>query len=107
MQLRLVYTSTLKPHVSDDDIAALVDKAATFNKHHGITGVLAVENLRVCQILEGDADAVDALFVTIRKDSRHGSINLLDRREVANKHFQDWGMVCRPMIDIVTLAFAI
>lgn len=107
MQLRLVYTSTFKPHISDTDIAALVDKAAAFNKQHGITGVLAVEGLRVCQILEGPEAAVDTLFASIRNDSRHGSINLLDKREIQKSHFQDWGMVRRPMIDIVTLAFAI
>ncbi len=107
MQLRLVYTSTFKPHISDDDIADLVDKAAAFNKQHGITGVLAVENLRVCQILEGATEVVDALFSSIRRDPRHGSVNLLDRHEIEKPHFQDWGMVRRPMIDIVTIAFAL
>lgn len=107
MQLRLVYTSTFRPHVSDNEIAALVDQAAAFNSQHGITGVLAVEGLRVCQILEGETAAVDALFATIRRDARHGSVNLLDRREIAKPHFQDWGMVRRPMIDMVTFAFAI
>ena len=107
MQIRLVYTSNFKPHMSDDDIAALVDKAATFNRQQGITGVLAVEGLRVCQILEGATEAVDALFSSIRRDPRHGSVNLLERREITKQHFQDWGMVRRPMIDMVTFAFAI
>ena len=37
MTLRIVYVSTLEPHVTEDDIAALVDNAAAFNKAHGIT----------------------------------------------------------------------
>jgi len=107
MQSRLIYTSTFRPHISDDDIAALVDKASTFNRQHDITGVLAVENLRVCQILEGPSEPVEKLFASIRKDARHGSINLLDKAEIRKPHFQDWGMVRRPMIEIVTFAFAI
>ncbi len=107
MQIRLVYTSTLKSDVTEAGIVALVDAAASANRERDITGVLALEGSRVCQILEGPADEVDALFTSIRGDARHSAVNELERTEIKAPHFQSWGMVRRPMIDIVTLAFSL
>jgi len=107
MQIRLVYTSTLKPEVTEAGIVELVEAAAAANREHNITGVLALEGPRVCQILEGPAGAVDTLFASIRNDPRHSGVNELDRTEIKRPHFQSWGMVRRPMIDVVTMAFSI
>ena len=107
MQIRLVYTSTLNPDVTEAGITALVDAAAAANLVNDITGVLALEGPRVCQILEGPAEAVDTLFAAIQIDARHSMVNELDRTEIRRPYFQSWGMVRRPMIDIVTMAFSI
>jgi hypothetical protein len=107
MLQRIVYVSTLEPHVSQDDIAALVDKAAAFNKAHGITGVLAFEDRRVCQILEGPEAAVEALFRSICKDSRHTGVTEIVNVPIDAVTFDDWGMVRRRMIDMVISAFAL
>lgn len=106
MPLRIVYVSTLEQHVTEAELAALVDQAAAFNTSHGITGILAVEDRRVCQILEGPDAAVDALFASIKRDDRHSGIVELVRHGIDATTFDDWGMVRRGMLDIVVAAYA-
>ena len=107
MLIRLVYVSRLDPSISRQQIADLVAAAAAFNRANDITGIIAFEGLRVCQILEGEEVAVSDLFAAIEQDSRHTAVNELDRSEIAAKHFSDWGMTERSMADMVALAFSI
>jgi hypothetical protein len=105
MLLRIVYVSTLGQHVSEADLAVLVEKAAVFNRSRNITGILAIQDGRVCQILEGPDQAVDALFASIGRDGRHSGIVELVRHEIDALSFDDWGMVRRGMVDIVVAAY--
>ncbi len=107
MPLRIVYVSTLEPHVTDAEIDGLVEKAAAFNKAHGITGLLAFEGRRVCQILEGPEDAVGTLFRSIDRDSRHRGITEILNVPIDTVTFENWGMVRRPMIDMVMAAYTL
>lgn len=107
MLIRLAYTSTFRPHITDADIDGITEKAAAFNRRHSITGILAVEGERVCQILEGPREAVEQLFESIQRDQRHYGVVELDVSTIENPAFEDWGMVRRPMVDIVTLAFSL
>jgi hypothetical protein len=102
--IRLTYVSTFYPFVTDDTISNLVAKAAEFNREHHITGVLAVEGARVCQILEGPTEAVDALFASIQRDDRHHTVVQIEHRVINKSSFEDWGMVRRQMVDMVTFA---
>src|SRR5690606_19554909 len=106
MLIRLAYTSTFRPHVTDADIDGITEKAAAFNKQHAITGVLAVEGERVCQIRERPKEAAERLFESIQHDERHYGAVELDVSAIDKPGFEDWGMVRRPMVDIVTLAFS-
>lgn len=107
MPIRIVYTSRLQPELDDVRLGRLISDAAAFNAAHLITGVMAVEDGRVCQILEGKKTAVEALYDRISLDSRHASVSLLVHAPIENCHFQEWGMVRAPMIDIVTFALSI
>ena len=105
MLQRIVYTSTLHSHITEEEISDLVAKAADFNKSQGITGMLALENRRVCQILEGPQEQLEALFRSILKDTRHFGVTELVHVEIGKSGFASWGMVRRPMIDMVIMAF--
>ena len=107
MPLRIVYVSTLQPKVTEPDIAALVDRAAAFNKAHGITGVLAFEERRVCQILEGPEAEIEALFRAIVADPRHSGVVELVRVPIDAVTYEAWGMVRRPMVDMVMAAYTL
>jgi len=102
--IRLAYTSRLSPMVTDADINDLAARAAVFNRAHAITGVLAIENGMVCQILEGPEDDVRALFGSICRDPRHSGIVELTSYPIDRPYYEDWGMARKPMIDIVIMS---
>lgn len=102
--IRLTYVSTLRSDVTAAEMDELVAKAAAFNREHGITGVLAVDNFRVCQILEGPSEPVERLFASIEKDPRHHSVTQIEHRPIETGSFESWGMVRRDMIDMVLFA---
>lgn len=104
--IRLTYVSTFQPDITDTNIDDLVAKAASFNQAQGITGVLAIDKERVCQILEGPKDHVERLFRSIQNDRRHHTVTEIDTRPIDAKSFEAWGMVRRDMIDIVIHALA-
>lgn len=93
--------------MTDADIDVLVGRAAAFNKAHGITGILALEGSRVCQVLEGPAETIESLFASIKKDKRHSGVSQIGCAPIDEPFFEDWGMVRRPMVDIVTMAYAL
>jgi hypothetical protein len=102
--IRLTYVSTLRSNVTASDVDEIVTGAARFNKAHGITGILAIDKSRVCQILEGPAEIVGRLFASIERDRRHSGVTEIERHTIDAASFEDWGMVRRDMIDIVLLA---
>lgn len=102
--IRLTYVSTLHPDITLTDMDALVAKAAIFNQDHDITGVLAVDHDRVCQILEGPRIQVEQLFSSIRSDRRHHTVTEIETRPIEASGFENWGMVRRDMVDMVMYA---
>ncbi len=104
--IRLTYASTLKENVGPGDLDAIVAHSAQRNAEVGISGILAIEDRRVCQILEGEAEAVDALYRKILADTRHDGVVELARHAVDSRTFGDWSMSRRPMFDVVMAAFA-
>lgn len=105
MLLRLVYVSTLADGVDRAEVDRIVAHSHGANGRREVTGMLALDEDRVCQILEGPEAEVDALFDLIRRDARHEGVVMLDRRPVEERRFGKWGMARRRMVDVVTLAF--
>jgi len=97
MLIRLRYASLLAPDVTSSDIDVIVDRAAAWNREHGITGVLAIEGESVLQVLEGPEAKVKELFSRISGDQRHQGVVELDCESIEVCHFSDWGMVRRSM----------
>lgn len=102
--IRLAYISTLRPGVTSTDLDDLVAEAASFNKAHDITGVLALEGSQVCQILEGPVDVVEKLYASIQRDDRHHGVATIEHRPISKTAFENWGMVKRNMVDMVIYA---
>ncbi len=109
MILRLAYVSTLLPEIADEGVSDIIAAANASNLQNNITGVIAIdaETRRVCQILEGEPAAIEKLFASICADKRHSGVSELDRSEVERRHFSDWGMVRRPMADMVMFAYSV
>lgn len=84
---QVVYVSTARAGAGDAELHGIVDKARAANGRDGLTGILAAGNGVYLQIVEGPADAVEALLTRLRADSRHENLRILQDIEVAARNF--------------------
>ena len=90
--MSLTYTSATTRLVSVSEIVEMVEQIRPKNERLGVTGLLLYSGGNVIQTLEGTPDAVDEVFDTIRTDTRHGEVLLVDRREIDERSFATWSM---------------
>jgi len=67
-----------------EEIEALLINIKDNNNRLGIGGVLIYSNETFFQVIEGDADQVESLFLKIKSDSRH--FNVLKLFEIRTTH---------------------
>lgn len=91
MLIRLVYASRSPSH-SAEDLPAILDWSRRVNAQLGVTGVLCYLDGVYMQYLEGEERTVDALFASIRADSRHQDATPLERRVISARAFPQWSM---------------
>lgn len=90
---RFIYCSQIHPNCDVSAVGDIVKVARSFNKEHGITGILIFDGLRFCQCIEGPAEHLNALIERIAKDSRH--INFTAKHsvdDVTERLFSNWSM---------------
>ncbi len=75
-------------------VGRLIARAAAKNQRLGITGALLFDGGYFAQTLEGDRQAVQALFAEIERDPRHTDVLLAWELDRETRAFPDWG-VCR------------
>ncbi len=46
------------------------------------------------QILEGESNAINSLYLEIAQDTRHKDVRLLDYSKISAKSFSSWSMGC-------------
>jgi Sensors of blue-light using FAD len=80
----------------DPSVARILAKSRKNNAARGIVGSLLFGDGCFLQCLEGKSDAVDALYETIRTDSRHRDVTVLSRRDIARTSFDAWSMKFAP-----------
>jgi hypothetical protein len=89
---QVIYTSTATRPQTEDDLAALLDKAREYNEQLGLSGLLIYDDGAFFQILEGEDDALEQLYERIEQDPRHHDMFLLLRRPIAERNFAGWSM---------------
>lgn len=90
---QLLYTSEETQCLSFSEIHQLLLEARRWNSKNGITGLLLhAPNGRFIQLIEGDADKIDALFARICSDRRHDSVSILLDEDVDDRLFPNWEM---------------
>lgn len=91
---RLMYRSrTLIPQDQRKvELGRLFSEARSNNKQQGITGALLLSEDWFVQVLEGEEDAVRALFTHIERDDRHDSVSVLETGKVPARVFARWAM---------------
>lgn len=96
--IQLVYASKSKLPPSSQEvgvepgIARILTQSRRNNTPQEIGGVLCYGNGFFFQCLEGDREAVEALYQRICQDDRHEQVTLLRSRPVAKRYFNQWAM---------------
>lgn len=90
--LQLVYSSKATRVLGSAEMDALLEGARRFNASQDITGLLLYADGHFLQVLEGPAQAVEALLARIDADPRHDFVRVLLRRERTERDFAEWNM---------------
>lgn len=77
---------------SDRTIDAIVAASRPHNAGLGITGALVATERHFAQLIEGSAEAVDALFAKILRDDRHHTVTTLFAEASASRRFGGWSL---------------
>ena len=67
----LVYISSATWLMSDEELAALLMECRTNNERLQVTGMLLYKEGNFIQVLEGEQETVEQLYIKIRADVRH------------------------------------
>ena len=89
---RFSYFSTPVGINFEQDIARIVAVASQRNIELGLTGVIAIENGRYHQILEGKLEDVQVLMNSIAFDKRHHSLVAGVAKKIIRRSFGNWSM---------------
>ena len=89
---RLIYKSRANQRIDWELVSELVASSEDSNQDAGITGVLLATESHFLQVLEGDFDEVNELFVRIVRDPRHAKIRLVAFNCVDSRLFGGWAM---------------
>ncbi len=88
----VIYVSKPTKPFSQSELVDLLDVARNRNHRLLLTGLLLYSGESFMQVLEGKESAVQEVFSSIQKDSRHTDIVTLRLEAKANRHFPDWRM---------------
>lgn len=89
---RLIYRSRSKEKIGWKLIREILELSESSNKEKGISGALVATSTHFLQVIEGDFEAVNALFIKISRDSRHDSVQLLGFDCIDKRFFEGWSM---------------
>lgn len=74
-------------------LAGILSTARRNNPREGITGALICRHDLYLQLIEGPADAINALYAMIAADDRHCNVELLLTEDMGERMFPDWAMM--------------
>lgn len=89
---RIIYKSIASPELDRGELFRLVYHARVANEAKGLSGVLLQSERRLLQVLEGPIWRLFAVFETIRRDSRHSNVEVIDDRLIPHATFPDGPM---------------
>lgn len=102
----IVYTSTANVFLNEEEMRRALCYWRTKNARLGITGVLLYSEGQIMQVLEGEAEAVHALYANIAADVRHRSVTKLADGPVLGRTFADWSIRFRTVDTVNFMRFA-
>jgi len=89
---RLMYKSRAKQQIDWELVKELINKSEENNQDAGITGVLLATDTHFLQVLEGNFDEVNELFMRIVGDPRHDQVQLIAFDCIESRLYGGWAM---------------
>ena len=93
----LLYASAGVRRFAGAEIEDILETSRRNNAVTGITGMLLYADGNFIQYIEGEAEALDALFARISADRRHRRPMVLSRGPIEARGFSDWSMGYKPL----------
>lgn len=88
----LVYVSTAKKLMRDDELLDLLQTARIKNEKYNVTGMLLYSEGTFIQALEGEKEDLYTIYKAIELDFRHRNIILMITGSVEERIFPKWSM---------------
>lgn len=92
MMIRLTYASRARGMLGPADVKDIIRASQKNNARLGVTGALLLAQGVFLQCLEGDAQAVNALYHRIVLDPRHEGTCILNFSGIDRRLFTGWTM---------------
>jgi hypothetical protein len=93
--VRLIYASRARDPGRGgfpETVRAILLKSIHNNRMAAVTGFLVTGEGCFLQLLEGPSGEVEETFERIRRDDRHGDVQVISRGLVERRLFRDWNM---------------
>ncbi|MDB4034923.1 BLUF domain-containing protein [Pseudomonadales bacterium] len=94
------YLSKAVDVFSDHDLDQLLTNCRRNNAAASVTGALLYHNGYFMQLIEGQLDAINAIYDRIQADPRHEVLSVLFEDEISARFFPDWTMGYRAAKDM-------
>lgn len=85
--------------LTNQDIENLLFQIREKNKRLAITGILLLIQGKFVQYIEGKSAEIDNVYNSIKRDSRHNDLLLLDSGEIESRQFKNWSMAYKKVGD--------
>lgn len=89
---QLLYISAATHDFSEEELSELLAKARENNESMGVSGMLLYHEGSFIQALEGEKQAVVALYNKIAEDQRHTETYVMFEGVVTERDFEGWSM---------------
>ncbi|KRU21458.1 BLUF domain-containing protein [Psychrobacter pocilloporae] len=90
--LRLTYISRYNNDNLNGEVTRILEQAQQNNERNGITGALVFNHNYFLQSIEGARPVINGLVRKLVKDERHHSLQVIECREVEQRHWSKWSM---------------
>ncbi|HQU70674.1 MAG TPA: BLUF domain-containing protein [Calditrichia bacterium] len=100
MMIQLVYVSSAKKLLSEEELLTLLEQSRANNEKSGVTGMLLYQDGNFMQVLEGEEAVVKEINAKISADPRHYQVITLLQRNIKKREFPEWSMGFRNLSDL-------
>jgi Sensors of blue-light using FAD len=96
--ISVIHASRATEHFQEHQIPDLLKQARLANAKHELTGMLLYIGGSFLQVLEGQAELVEAVYATIQRDKRHTQVTLIARDTILERAYEGWTL-CHKTLD--------